>query len=197
MRTEYKQQVLLLNASSQGSNSVVASLVSRYNTLRETRDYANNDAMAAVNTAVADAQGGLNNASLSQTAFSDYAAEQTGEVGGRLGTNQRILTGAVEQVNGAVRAGNATLDRSAKSITDLADEINSKLTLNIAAMNSNALTLRNSVWTMLSELDDSFFSLEDSVQRLRNIINADISKYDEVGPQPCLILSRLSIHAWH
>ena len=185
VRTEYKQQVVLLNTTDSGSKSVVASLVSRYNTLRETRDFANNAVMGKANTAVAGAQSSLNNASLGNKAFSDFAMEQGGVAEAKLRAAQGVLTSAEAGTNQAVAVGNRALAQSARTITDLATEINTVLAGKINAINSNAARLRTSVSAMLTELDDTFTSLESSIQRLRAIINADIAKFDEVNA--CLL----------
>jgi predicted nucleic acid-binding Zn-ribbon protein len=181
VHSEYQQQVQAFNASSQGSNSVVASLLTRYNTFKETRDFTNNAAVAIINAEVATAQGVLNNASLDRSTYAATGGQQMRAVEGRLSTNQRILTDGVQQVNTAAAAGNRAVSQSAKSITDLADEINDKLADKIATINSNATLLSSSITNMMAGLDDSFFSLENSIESLRSYINADFTAYKQAS----------------
>jgi cell division septum initiation protein DivIVA len=181
VRTQYNAAVASYNSSSDGTTSLVGSLISRYNDLITTRQNAQAAAMALVNAAVATAEGVNNNATSDSSAYAATAGRAANQRMAAAAAANKILTDAIASTNAAVAQGTATNTASAKTITDLAAEINRKLTSTaVSGIMSASKTLETSVTGMLADLDDSFFSLENSVQRLRTIINNDFSAHSEV-----------------
>lgn len=188
VKTQYNSQVAAYSSTFNASETNVGALLSRYTTLTETRSGDNAAAVALLNQAEASAQAVLNNASSDSTSFTSTASQAANQATATMAAATKQLTDGVANTNAAVTQGNTAVAAAAKSITDLSAEINSKLGGTKAAnINTAAGTLRTSVTTMMTELDDTFFSLENSINRMRALINADFSNFTEIKYIPTLV----------
>ena len=200
VRTQFGAAAATFNSSSDATTSLVGSLLSRYNDLRTSRQTAQATAIELVNAAVATAEGVNNAASSDATDYITTAESAASQRSASVAAANKVLTDAVDDTNDAIAQGTTANTAAAKTITELADQIKNKLTTKIPGITAATKTLEASVIAMLAHLDDSFFSLENSVQRMRTIINADFSAFNEssVGSS-CPVYSSLCTAAavWH